>query len=90
MMLVLRELALVLDDLTQNPPVEPPQPFQLGPRRVVYLLLVSPWSCPQFPVPLILLGQLVLDDVVVLVEPPRPEVLLLVPLQVLMTRHDNS
>ena len=90
MRLVLRELALVLDDLTRNLPVGSLQFFLLEPRRVVYLLLVSPWSYPQLPVPLILLGQLVLDDVVVLADPPGPEVLLLVLLQVLVTRHDNS
>ena len=89
MMLVLRELALVFDGLIRNPHVGSTQLFLLEPRRVVYLQLVSPWSYPQLPVLLILLGQLVLDDVVVLVDPPRPEVLL-VPLQVLVTRHDNS
>ena len=89
MMLVLHELALVLDDLTWNPPVGSLQFFLLEPRRVVYLLLVSPWSYPQLLVLLILLGQLVLDDVVVLVDPPRPEVLP-VPLQASVTRHDDS
>ena len=89
MRLVLRELALVLDDLTRNPPVGSPQLFLLEPRWVVYLLLVSPWSYPQLLVLLTLLELLVLVDVV-LADPPRPKVLLLVPLQVLVTHHDNS
>ena len=80
MRLVLHELALVLDDLTRNPPVGSLQLFPLEPRRVVYLQLALPWSYPQLPVLLILLELLVLDDVVVLVDPPRPEVLQLVPL----------
>ena len=88
MMLVLRELALVLDDLTRNPPMGFPQLFLLEPRRVVYLLLVSLWSYPQLPVLLTLLGLLVLVDVV-LADPPRP-VALPVPLQALVTRHDGS
>ena len=89
MRLVLHELALVLDGLRRNPPVEPLQLFLLEPRRVVCLQLASPWSCPQLLVPLTLLELLVLVDVV-LADPPRPKVLQLVPLQVLVTRHDGS
>ena len=89
MRLVLHELALVLDGLTRNPPVEPLQLFPLEPRRVVYSQLALPWSYPQLLVLLTLLELLVLVDVV-LVDPPRPEVLLLVLLQVLVTRHDDS
>ena len=89
MRLVLHELALVPDGLIQNPPVEPLLLFPLEPRRVVCLQLASPWSYPQFLVLLTLLELLVLVDVV-LADPPRPEVLLLEPLQVLVTRHDGS
>ena len=88
MRLVLHELALVLDGLTLNPPVEPLLLFPLEPRRVVCLQLSSPWSYLQLPVPLTLLGLLVLVDVV-LADPPRPEALP-VPLQALVTRHDDS
>ena len=87
MRLELHELALVLDDLIRNPPVGPLLPFLLGPQRVVCLQPALPWSCPQLPVLLTLLEQLVL--VVVLVDPPRLEALL-VPLQASVTRHDNS
>ena len=87
MRLVLYELALVLDGLIQNPPVEPLLLFPPEPWRVVCLQLASPWSCPQLPVPLILLEQLVLA--VVLADPPRPEALP-VPLQASVTRHDDS
>ena len=92
MMLELLGLALVLDGLILNPPVGFHQLLPLEPRRVAHLLLASPWSCPQLPVPLIQLGQLVLVAVVVLdpVDPPMPEVLQLVTPQALETRHDNS
>ena len=90
MRLVLPELALVLDGLIQNPPVEPPQPSLLEPRRVVCLQLVLPWSYPQLPELLILLVQRVVDDVAALADPPRPEVLQLEPPQVLVTHHDDS
>ena len=89
MRLVLHVLALVLAGLTLNPPVRPLLLFPLEPRRVVYLQLVLPWSYPQLPALLTLLELLVLVDVV-LADPPRPEVLLLVVLQVLVTRHDDS
>ena len=89
MRLVLLELALVLDGLIRNPPVEPPQLFPLEPRRVVYLQLALPWSYPQLLVLLTLLELLVLVDVVVLADPPRPEALPVL-LQVLVTRHDDS
>ena len=79
MRLVLHELALVLDGLIWNPPVEPPQLFPLELRRVVYLQLALPWSYPQLLALLTLLELLVLVDVV-LADPPKPEVLLLVPL----------
>ena len=87
MRLVLHELALVLDGLIQNQPLEPLLLFPLEPQRVVCLRLALPWSYPQLLVLLTLLGLLVL--VVVLVDPPRPEVLP-VPLQASVTRHDNS
>ena len=67
--------------------MEPLLLFPLEPQQVVCLQLSSPWSYLQLPVPLTLLGLLVLVDVV-LVDPPRPEALP-VPLQALVTRHDN-
>ena len=88
MRLVLHELALALDGLIRNPPVGPLLLFPLEPRRVVCLQLFSPWSYLQLPVPLTLLGLLVLVDVV-LADPPRPEALP-VPLLALVTRHDDS
>ena len=88
MRLVLHELALVLDGLIRNPPVGPLLLFPLEPRRVVCLQISSPWSYLRLPVPLTLLGLLVLVGVV-LADPPRPEALP-VPLQALVTRHDGS
>ena len=88
MRLVLHELALVLDGLILNPPVEPLLLFPLEPRQVVCLQLFLPWSYLQLPVPLTQLGLLVLVDVV-LADPPRPEALP-APLQALVTRHDDS
>ena len=88
MRLVLHVQVLVLADLTLNPPVEPLLLFPLEPRRVVCLQLSSPWSYLQLPVPLTLLGLLVLVGGV-LADPPRPEALP-VPLQALVTRHDDS
>ena len=88
MRLVPHGLALVLDGLILNPPVEPLLLFPLEPRRVVCLQLFSPWSYLQLPVPLILLVLLVLVEVV-LADPPKPEALP-VPLQALETRHDDS
>ena len=88
MRLVLHELALVLDGLTRNPPVEPLQLFPLELGRVVCLQLFLPWSYLQLPVPLTQLGLLVLVDAV-LADPPRPEALP-VPLQALETSHGGS
>ena len=88
MRLVLHELALVLDGLTRNPPVEPLQLFPLELGRVVCLQLFLPWSYLQLPVPLTRLGLLVLVDVV-LADPPRPEAPL-VPLLALVTRRGDS
>ena len=88
MRLVLRELALVLDGLILNPPVEPLLLFPLEPRRVAYLQLYLPWSYLLLPVPLTQLVLLVLVGGV-LADPPRPEALP-VPLQALVTRHDDS
>ena len=88
MRLVLHELALVLAGLILNPPVGPLLLFPPELRRVVCLQLSSPWSYAQLPVPLTLLGLLVLVGVV-LADPPRP-VALPVPLQALVTRHDDS
>ena len=88
MRLVLHELALALDGWILNPPVEPLLFFPLGLRRVVCLQLSWPWSYLQLPVPLTLLGLLVLVDVV-LADPPRPEALP-VPLLALVTRNDDS
>ena len=87
MRLVLHELSLVLAGLIRNPPVEPLQLFPLELGRVVCLQLFLPWSYLQLPVPLTQLGLLVLVDVV-LADPPRPEALP-VPLQALVTRHDD-
>ena len=88
MRLVLHELALALDGLIRNPPVGPLLLFPLEPRRVVCSQLSSPWSYLQLPVPLTLLGLLVSVGGV-LADPPRPEALP-VPLQALVTRHDDS
>ena len=88
MRLVLHVLALVLAGLIPNPPEEPLLPFPLELWRVLCLQLFLPWSYPQLPVPLTLLGLLVLVDVV-LADPSRPEALP-VPLLALVTRHDDS
>ena len=88
MRLVLHVLALVLAGLILNPPEEPLLFFPLELWRVLCLQLFLPWSYPQSPVLLTLLGPLVLVDVV-LADPPRPEDLP-VPLQALETRHDDS
>ena len=92
MKLVQHVLALVLDDLTRNPPVGFHRLFLLEPRRVTHLLLASPWSCPQLLVPWILLVQLVLVVVAVPdpVDPPLPVVPQPVTRRVLETRHDSS
>ena len=88
MRLVLHEQALVLAGLIRNPPVEPLQLFPPELGRVVCLQLFLPWSYLQLPAPLTQLGLLVLVDVV-FADPPRPEALP-VPLQALVTRHDDS
>ena len=88
MKLVLHVLALVLAGLILNPPEEPLLFFPLGLRRVLCSQLFLPWSYPQLPVLLTLLGPLVLVGVV-LADPPRPEDFP-APLQASGTRHGDS
>ena len=88
MRLVLHELALVLAGLIRNPPEEPLLLFPLELWRVLCLQLFLPWSYPQLPVLLTLLGPLVLVGAV-LADPPRPEDFP-APLQASETRHGGS